>query len=71
MESTGKTGGVSFVTHSDFTELMTSGLAAAVFTHIVDGVLHDTSADEYYDASAALTWGREMEAAILPELSPP
>lgn len=59
---------VSLVTHSDFTELMTSVLAAAALAHLVDGILFDTEAGELHTADDALRWAREHESEILPEL---
>jgi len=60
---------VSFVTHSDFRELMTSIIASAVLCAETDGVLWDTEADEFIPAGEALARARLQEADIQAELS--
>ena len=57
---------VSFVTHSDFRELMTSVIASGVLCAISDGVLFD---DQFTVASAAIAWARDGERSILGELN--
>ncbi|MBX7097376.1 MAG: hypothetical protein K1X89_06680 [Myxococcaceae bacterium] len=59
---------VTFVTHSDMRELMTSNIAAAVLCSITDGVLWDTEANELTPASKALVWGKTAEREIQKEL---
>jgi hypothetical protein len=59
---------VSFVTHSDFRELMTSVIASAVLCACADGVLWDTEAGEMIPAAKALEWARSSETAIQAQL---
>jgi len=59
---------VSFVTHSDLRELMTSILASSILCVVTDGVLWDTESDEIIAADRALDWAREGERAIEEEL---
>ena len=56
---------MSFVTHSDLQELMTSVIASGVLCAISDGVLFD---DQFTIASAAIAWARDGEHSILSEL---
>ena len=60
---------VSFVTHSDFRDLMTSSLAAGVLCALSDGVLWDTEANEFTPAKHAVEWSRESERVIARELN--
>ena len=57
---------VSFVTHSDFREAMTSVIASGVLCAISDGVLFD---DQFTVASAAIAWARDGERFFLEELN--
>jgi hypothetical protein len=57
---------VSFVTHSDLREAMTSVIASGVLCAISDGVLFD---DQFTVASAAIAWARDGERSILEELN--
>jgi hypothetical protein len=56
---------VSFVTHLDFRELMTSVIASAVLCAISDGVLFD---DQFVVANAAIAWARDSERSIQEQL---
>jgi hypothetical protein len=56
---------VSFVTHSDFRELMTSVIASGVLCAISDGILFD---DQFVVANTAIAWARDSERSIQEEL---
>ena len=57
---------VSFVTHSDLREAITSVIASGVLCAISDGVLFD---DQFTVASAATAWAGDGERSILEELN--
>jgi len=59
---------VSFITHYDVRELMTSIIASGVLCSITDGVLLDTEANKFVDASNAIQWSKTSEGEIASDL---
>lgn len=59
---------VSFSTHSDMRELVTSIIASAVLCANTDGVLWDTEGNELISPGDALDWAREMERSVKSDL---
>ena len=59
---------ISFVTHSNFRELMTATIASGVLCIEADGVLWDTEAGDVFAASQAHEWMHNQIRSIEPEL---
>jgi hypothetical protein len=60
---------VSFNTHSDMRELVSSMIASAVLCANTDGVLWDTEGNELVSALDALEWARELERSLEGDLT--
>lgn len=62
---------VALVTHSNFGELATSTIAAAILANITDGLLVDTEEGKTYRGSEALAWAKQIVAEADQELAKP
>lgn len=62
---------IALVTHSNFAELATSTIAAAVLANITDGLLVDTEEGKTYNGNEALTWAKQIVAEADQELAKP
>jgi hypothetical protein len=58
----------SFITHSDFRDLMASVIASGVLCARTEGVLYDTEADEFTAWPEAIAWSKTGENGIANEL---
>ena len=56
---------VSFATHSDMRELVSSMIASAVLAVLSDGIVWSDEAGESYSGAAALDIARETEAEVV------
>ena len=59
---------VTFTTHSDFREYMTSMIASAVLCSITDGMLAEGGEPPFIPAVEAIKWAKECEPQIQKEL---
>lgn len=59
---------ISFITHSDFRDLMASVIAAGILCAQTEGMLYDTEAGAFTAWPEAVEWSRSGEAEIANEL---
>lgn len=59
---------ISFVTHSNFRDLMASVIASGVLCSQTEGVLFDTEADSFMAGADTIQWTRSGEAEISKDL---